>query len=369
MSRPAPLRTKAPGPPGLPGTPGAAAVAAAFIGTVVGAGFASGQEVWRFFTTFGKFGTLGILLSTALFVFFGLMALRLGERTQARSHAAIVEAVGGGWPGRVLDGLITFFLFGALATMVAGAGAIFEEELGAPALAGNLLLLAATLATVWSGLQGVIGAMRAVTPLLLATAVGLSLATLSGEGGTPPNFPTDPSAAPLPWWPAAAVLYVSYNMVGAVSVLTPLGGAGTGRAAQLLGATLGGSGLGLALAAIHLALAASEPAATAYKVPMLHVAKHLGPVMGLVYSGVLLAEVYTTAVACLYGLASRIAESGRSVSGKAAFRRVALVTGTASLAAGHLGFAQLVGTFYPLAGLAGLVLLILLAGQVRPLPR
>ena len=42
-------------------------IASAFIGVIVGAGFASGQEVLQYFTSFGILGTLGAIITTALF--------------------------------------------------------------------------------------------------------------------------------------------------------------------------------------------------------------------------------------------------------------------------------------------------------------
>ena len=36
-------------------------VAATYIGTVIGAGFASGQEILQFFSVFGNMGILGLI--------------------------------------------------------------------------------------------------------------------------------------------------------------------------------------------------------------------------------------------------------------------------------------------------------------------
>ncbi|MCT2534954.1 hypothetical protein NC661_17530 [Aquibacillus koreensis] len=52
-------------------------IAAAYIGTIVGAGFATGQEVFQFFTSYGIQGIWGIILSAGLFYFFGYMILPL----------------------------------------------------------------------------------------------------------------------------------------------------------------------------------------------------------------------------------------------------------------------------------------------------
>ena len=40
-------------------------VALMFVGAIMGAGFASGREIWQFFGVFGKQGRVGILLIAA----------------------------------------------------------------------------------------------------------------------------------------------------------------------------------------------------------------------------------------------------------------------------------------------------------------
>src|SRR5690242_12070807 len=50
-------------------------VAFTYIGTVVGAGFASGQEILQFFTRYGSLATLTIALSTVLFIWIGIQLM------------------------------------------------------------------------------------------------------------------------------------------------------------------------------------------------------------------------------------------------------------------------------------------------------
>ncbi|MDQ7864677.1 hypothetical protein RCO48_36995 [Peribacillus frigoritolerans] len=47
-------------------------LAGAYIGIIIGAGFASGQEVLQFFTSFGIYSVLGIVVATVLFAFLGM---------------------------------------------------------------------------------------------------------------------------------------------------------------------------------------------------------------------------------------------------------------------------------------------------------
>jgi len=44
-------------------------MASAFIGIIVGAGFASGKEILLYFTSFGHLGTVAAIISTVLFAY------------------------------------------------------------------------------------------------------------------------------------------------------------------------------------------------------------------------------------------------------------------------------------------------------------
>ncbi|MGI6126255.1 MAG: hypothetical protein ACOYEF_04750, partial [Planifilum sp.] len=107
-------------------------IAGAYVGLIVGAGFASGQEILQFFTSFGWAGTFGVALATALFAWLGMQITRWGCRLQAASHKEVICFLCGRYLGRVVDWIVTFFLFGVTAVMIAGAGSIFAQQFGFP---------------------------------------------------------------------------------------------------------------------------------------------------------------------------------------------------------------------------------------------
>ena len=55
-------------------------IAAVYVGTVIGAGFATGREIVEFFTRFGFVGFIAILLSGYLFI-------TMGTKIMLKSHA------------------------------------------------------------------------------------------------------------------------------------------------------------------------------------------------------------------------------------------------------------------------------------------
>ncbi|MDK2820944.1 MAG: hypothetical protein PWP31_909 [Clostridia bacterium] len=332
-------------------------IAATFVGTVVGAGFASGQELLQFFGYFGFIGVIGLALTTVLLIFFGYIVLKLGYKLQAESHLPVMNFAGGRWVGRTVDIITTFFLFGVLAVMAAGSGAVFRQEFGLSTLLGSSLLIGLSLITVLLGINRVIEAISFVAPILVFSVLSISFYTIVK------NFPvlltnlswSEPLNAAAPNWLLAALLYTSYNLVLAIAVLAPLGA--LAKENKLLpGAILGGGSLGFSAMAITLALIATAPAVTALEVPMLHIAGNLSPVFRTLYGVVLLAEVYTTGVSSLYGFAARLTKPNTKK-----FRLLAMGTSFVALVASQFGFSQLVSILFPLVGYGGLVLLGALA--------
>lgn len=331
-------------------------IAATYVGTVVGAGFASGQETLRFFASYGRPGLLGIALATVLFCAYGVLILDLGRRLRARSHREILHHACGPVLGRIMDGVITLFLGATLTIMIAGGGAIFAEQLGLPRGIGTILTAGLTGLTILAGMRGITAANSIVVPLLTLAVVGLSVATINyhGLGNIIAKTVPWPLLAPVKSWFFASWLYVGYNLVLSISILGPLGAAVNDRRRLVAGGLVGGLVLGLLAAGIKLAVSAHMPDIGKVDVPMLMLARlHPKPVQWF-YTLILWAEIYTTAIACAYGFAGRVSELYRT-----SYRGIVVIMTALALFGSGLGFGRLLSVLYPLFGF---VTMIVLAG-------
>jgi uncharacterized membrane protein YkvI len=224
-----------------------------------------------------------------------------------------------------------------------------------------------TVLTVLTGTTGVINSISFVVPFLIAAAVGVSLATTFI---TPREFSVSSVSYTIAganlirnwWW--AAILYVSYNMVVAVSVLGPLGNSAAGKKQVRNGAVLGGLGLGLGAVAIFFAMLKNYEYVRFLEIPMAAIAGRISYIVQVAYIIILLAEVYTTSVGSLYGFTARVTD-GNGKKGVAVTIGIALL----AFAASQFGFSNLVRYLYPAVGYAGILLLgVLLASRMRWLP-
>ena len=332
-------------------------IAMVYIGTVVGAGFATGQEILQFFVAFGLPGLWGIVLSTGLFILFGVMTMQLGLTFHARSHLAIVTHLGGGFFRTLMDGLILFSLFCGLTAMMAGTGALFEQQLGLPAVLGSFIMGALSVITVLAGLRGVISAISAIVPFLLLAVMGIGLYMLISAPITIPSEAESARGSLMGNWLLAALLYASYNIMMSISVLGPLGAVAKSKRAVTLGGALGGMGLGLASAMIYFTLSAVDAQTRTLEVPILAIAGRIVPIAGAFYAVILIAEVYTTAVGGLFGLSARLCQKS---SWQTYSARVIICTAMIAFFASLFGFSNLVRYVYPLQGYGGFVLLLAL---------
>lgn len=337
-------------------------VAATYIGTVVGAGFATGQEVLQFFNRFGALGLVGIIFSSMLFIIFGYIIMDFGRKLHSRSHKEIIKYSSGSMLGTLIDLLITFFLFGSFTAMIAGTGAMFTQQFNLLGLIGNIFMAVISALTVMTGINGVINSISIVVPFLLTTVISTGILSFFNS---PPNITAVVSnlgkSLLISNWIMASVLYVSYNIIISIAVLGPLGSEAKDIKSIKDGAFLGGLGLGLGAIMIYLTLSGNITEISHLEVPMIAVAGRISNTAQIIYAVVLIAEIYTTAVGALYGFTSRITNIQRNPLKS---RLVIIIVTIAALLASQFGFSNIVKYLYPAVGYGGIIFLICLIQSV-----
>jgi len=324
-------------------------VAATYIGTIVGAGFASGQEVLQYFSAYGIHGIWAILLTSLLLFLFGFVVLAVGKAVQARSYVNVVQFTNGKLLGAVIDLVITIFLFGALAIMFAGAGAIFDEQFHLSPLWGTLVMAVLSLLTVFTGIKGVIHAISYLVPLLLIAVLGIAIYSIFTSPITSDDLAYVKSLEGVaPNWLVSSFNYASYNLVMALPVLAPMGAEATRRKTLFWGAFLGGVGLGVGILAIYLSILTNIEVVGQVEIPMIRIALNIAPVIQILFVFVLLAAIYTTAIGNLYGFVSRI-----TIVPVQYQKWVIVITTIGAFCVSQVGFRVMVKYLYSAVGYVG----------------
>lgn len=152
---------------------------------LIGSGFATGQEILQYFTSYGYWGIFGTgIVVLALMSYVAVEFFSVGQAKKFERPSLIFHYYCGKHLGTFFDFFSILFVFLSFAVMVSGAGAVFAEHYGLSKYVGGIGLAVAVGITVWFGLKSLIDVIGKIGPLIVLIAVSLGiLGILRNPGG------------------------------------------------------------------------------------------------------------------------------------------------------------------------------------------
>lgn len=330
-------------------------IAGAFVSLVVGAGFASGQEIMQYFTSFGVMSIFGCIVAAIIFAILGMTLAQIGSDLQTTSHKEGIYYIGGRFFGPVLDMLISFVLFGIAIVMLAGAGSTFNQMYSIEPSFGSMLMALAIISTLLLNAESIIKIIARLTPYLMGIIFILLIYSVFNMDYSISelNVMAKKQPAAASHWLPGAVLYVSYNIAAGAAMLIVMGGTANDRKVARRGGALGGIVLGLLILLINAALFAKMDVVAGVEMPTLELAEQIHPIVAIIMSVIILGMIYSTAVGTLYILAVRIVNPERF-----SFKLLVVLLCLVGFAISLVGFTMLIGKMYAIMGYLGIVLII-----------
>lgn len=275
-------------------------IAAVYVGTVVGAGFATGKEIVEFFSRFGFIGLVGILMSGYIFVFLGSKLMRIAAQINAKSYQEFNEYLFGKFFGTIINVLMLFMLLGVCAVMLSGAGAIFQEQIGLSKNTGVLITIGLSIVVMFIGIKGLFAVNTFVVPIMIAFSFMLMFKSVQL-----PEFMGQLLYIPYveDGWKSvvAPFSYTALNLGLAQAVLVPVASEIKDDQTVKWGGILGGIALTIILISSHITLV-MLPNIEAYEIPMAVIMKNLASGFYWIFVMVIYGEVFTSVIGNVFGL-------------------------------------------------------------------
>lgn len=324
---------------------------AIYMGTVIGAGFATGQEIMSFFTVYGKQGLLGIALASALFFLLGYLVLLQSIRKQSQCLRDILLPLAGERLTLAFELMADVFCLAGYCIMLSGCGAVLEESWN---LNYTMTIFLLSVFLIWClsrELSGLAAANKLLLSVILALTIVIGSACISDRQGISETSLQGEKGS----WLMSSLLYVSYNGTLALVVLSSLGSYTDRVGAALGGAAIGALGIMLMAGLMWFITWVNYPGLYGAQVPLLQVARPLGNLLFLSSVIVLLAAMIITAL----GLGFAFARSVSKRFGLSYKRAIYFLLIGIPLA--KYNFAALINTIYPFFGKLGIIFAIFLA--------
>lgn len=343
----------------------------AFIGLLIGSGFTTGQEIMQYFVSFGKMGYAAIAMMFVLFVYVGSSFVSVGFEQQFKEPKNIYRYYCGKLIGTFFDYFSVIFLFMSFWVMVAGAGAAFSQQFGFPNWVGGTVMGAATLITLYFGFSRLVDIIGSIGPVVSVLAILLGI---SGIMMHPEGISTFAEQVPAlvekgtvlqagSNWFMACASYVGFCMMWLAVFMTNMGATANSRREGIYGTIFGASLYSVAVLLLVLGLGANLMEVAGAQIPTLILAKKISPALGIIYTIIVVTEIYTTAGPLLWTPVKRFAPNEKSNR----YRILLLVLGVIGIFVGlKVPFDRLINVIYVINGYVGFMMLfMMIATDIR----
>lgn len=350
----------------------AAILAGAIIALVIGSGFATGQELFQYFTAYGLRCVFAIAVFATLFVYYNFNFAKVGAEQRYEVGNDVYRYFCGKSIGTAFDYYSTLFCYLSFFVMVGGAASTLHQGFGVPEWVGGVLLVGLATLVVVAGLNKLVNIIGVIGPIKIAFFVVVGIVVLvldwshisegldviaSGayQGAAEGEAVTKAGGN----WLMSGLSYAGFVLLW-FSSFTTLLGAKNERKDLKAGIVIATATICAAILVIVLAQIANinTTDGSTYvwnaAIPNLILAEKLNPALSVVYAVVVFVGICATAVPLLYNPVARFSKEGTRK-----FRLLAVALGVSGLVIGlFVPYRTLVNVVYVLNGYVGAVLLV-----------
>ena len=319
------------------------------IGTIIGAGFASGQEIYSFFNIYGENGILGLMISSILLGIIIYSVLKKVSYNNITSYGELMEKCKiSKRISSILGIIINIFLLLSFYIMVAGFTAYFKQEYGLDNILVTIILLIFCYITFMGNIKGLAKVNTIIVPILIILIIILGIRTNAMY--TLQNVDTENIGISFDWI-IRAISYASYNSILLIPILIELREY-TRQKERIVGIISASIFLIMAIT-IYLIMFKADNIAN-IELPLVYIASGFGGTSKLVYGILVSMAIYTTMISAGYGFLQNCTKDPKK------YKILALIICLTAIPICYLSFSKLVNRAYPIFGILGLIQLILI---------
>ena len=191
------------------------------IGAIIGAGFASGKEIYSFFYIYGIKGVIGLIISTILIGCIILKSLIIIKKYNTNNYDDFFKVILKNNKNQknnfyiIINSIIKIFLLIKFYIMCAGFSAYFCQEFGINNIFSGILIATISYIILNKNIKGIFLINSILIPLIIIILIILGIKCWHTIGALSYYFNTGE-------WFIKAILYASYNTVTLISILIPM---------------------------------------------------------------------------------------------------------------------------------------------------
>lgn len=323
------------------------------MGTLIGAGFASGREIYLFFGKFGKLGIIGILISGILTGIIIYIALKMINKKDINNYNDFLEKINikNKYINLLIKNIITIFLLISFYIMVAAFSAYINQNYEIPIYISSIIFAVLTYIIFIKNIQGMIKVNEILVPFLLILILYLGVKNIPYLVETKNVLENNINEK---GFFLNSILYTSYNSIMLIPVLVTMKKYINSKA-QIKKISIISSALIIVLSlCIFGLLLRGKYYIQNVEMPLLNITMQFGKIYLYIYSFIIITSIFTTAISAGYSFLENVSKN------KKQYKIILIFMSVTSVLVSNIGFSKLVEILYPLFGILGIVQIIFL---------
>ena len=266
------------------------------IGTLIGAGFASGQEVYLFFFSYGMKGLIGILISSIIIGVVIYSTFNILNKYKINTYKDFLNIL---IPKNtklkiIANFIINIFILITFFIMIAGFGAYFEQEIGINRLVGSLILAIITFIVFMTSIKGVVKVNELLVPILIGFIFIIGIISIKDIHIL--NLEDYVIRTNYTNFALSAVLYSSYNSILLIPVLITLNNYVKNKKQIFYISFISAIVTILLSVIIFLLLVRVDVEISKLEMPVVYVVSNMFKILRYIYGVIILGSIFTTAI-------------------------------------------------------------------------
>lgn len=322
------------------------------IGTVIGAGFASGQEIYTFFLKYGQIGLIGVIISNLLTGYIIYKVLTKNNKNQVFSYRQLLEKTKLSIKTKeILIMLVNIFLIMSFYIMIAGFAAYFKQEFNIPKIITVMIISTIAYITFKKRIEGITKINNIIIPILIGIIVIIGFRT---------NFIHSLKEVRIEFihinnnleWIIKAIEYSSYNSILLIPILISIKKYSIGKEKSIsLISTLILSILSTIIFGVMYKYSNSVDFEK-IEMPIVYIVGQINHIYKYIYGIVIIFSIYSTMISAGYGLLENVKKEKYGLHN--------LVLCLSGVVMSNISFSNLINIIYPIFGILGIFQLILI---------
>ena len=323
------------------------------IGTLIGAGFASGREIYIFFNRFGIYGMFGIIISSVLTGIIINKVIKIVKKYEIKNYNDFLNVINKKYSkiNKIINIIVNSFLLISFFIMIAGFCAYMDQTYGISTYISSIIFTIICGIIFLKNIEGIIKANEILVPILILLISYLGIKNISYIYNINLQELIQISSK---GWLINSILYASYNSIILIPVLSSLKRKKMEKKQINLISIITSLFIIILSFFIYGLLLRGNYYTYKLELPLIEIALEFGEIFKYIYGFIIIISIFTSAISTGYSFLKNVSKN------KKQYMNILIIISIIGILVSNIGFSKLVEILYPTFGILGIIQIILI---------